>query len=104
MTGEYHQYRSQYPVQQAERNILWIGPKEGRYKFEVRQDELRDRFPHFHITNKVTKNSISMSIDTFEALAGDMPKRVLRVIRKWAGENKKLLMDTWKAFHSIEVA
>lgn len=104
LTGKQHKYHAKYPVRQFEINVVTVGPKDGPYKFEVRQSETRDRRPHFHVTKKNGSASASFAIDTCEEIAGEMPSKDIRKIQKWAAENQKLLMEIWNSFHSIKVA
>lgn len=50
--------------------------------------------PHFHAYYGEFEASIA--IDSTELLAGALPARVLRLIKKWAALHKEDLLENWK--------
>lgn len=49
--------------------------------------------PHFHAL--YADYEIQMDIQTLEVIKGKMPKRALSLIRDWACENRKALLEDW---------
>ncbi len=50
--------------------------------------------PHFHIEGPGYRCSIGNT--TLQPIIGSVPRPVLRAACAWAGENKALLMRTWR--------
>jgi hypothetical protein len=57
--------------------------------------------PHFHLRFK-TQYSVSYALDTFECLAGAMPKKYTRKLLKWAKENVQQLLAKWNELNERE--
>lgn len=49
--------------------------------------------PHFHIY--YNEYLAEIRIDTFEIIAGNLPKRVLSLVIEWAIEHRTELFDNW---------
>lgn len=50
--------------------------------------------PHFHV--RAAEHEASIAIDTLEVLAGDLPRRALRLSREWADIHRDELHDNWR--------
>ena len=50
--------------------------------------------PHFHVEGPGYRCSVVIA--TGEVIIGGAPARVLERARAWAGENRPLLLNTWK--------
>jgi hypothetical protein len=60
----------------------------------VMRCESNHRRPHFHLEYK-REHAASYALDTFELLAGDVPRWCEREVIPWARERKDRLMKTW---------
>ena len=49
--------------------------------------------PHFHAF--YAEYELLMEIKTLKILEGDLPKKQLKKVRKFAGENQDILMEIW---------
>jgi hypothetical protein len=49
--------------------------------------------PHFHA--RYGEWEASISIATLETVAGDLPRRALRLVRQWAVLHRKELLANW---------
>lgn len=77
-----------------------IREKVGQYKgivFEVRTKEGNHVRPHVHAA--YNKYNISVSLDTFEVLAGNLPKKQERIACEWVKNNVELCQAKWDQFH-----
>jgi len=52
--------------------------------------------PHFHA--QYNEYEILIEIRTLEKYAGDLPRKQLKSVLKWAEENQDGLMDKWDEF------
>lgn len=61
--------------------------------------------PHFHAL--YGEHDASIAIDSLGALHGDLPPRVLRLVKRWASLHREELLENWdlaeqgKALESI---
>jgi hypothetical protein len=57
-------------------------------------DEIHHRGrPHFHA--RYRENEASLTIETVEVLAGELPPRALRLVRDWASDHQQELRENW---------
>ncbi len=49
--------------------------------------------PHFHA--RYGKSKVSISIKTLEILDGNIPPRALKMVKEWASDHQKELMQGW---------
>ena len=52
--------------------------------------------PHFHVI--AADFYAAVAIEDSSVLAGDLPARVMRRVRKWASENRPLLRRKWSEY------
>ena len=50
--------------------------------------------PHFHV--RYNEYQGVLSIQSFELLEGNLPKRVVSLVLEWAFDHKKELMENWE--------
>ena len=50
--------------------------------------------PHFHV--RYNEYQGVFSIQSFELLEGNLPKRVVSLVLEWAFDHKKELMENWE--------
>ena len=50
--------------------------------------------PHFHAL--YAEDEVLINIQTFEIMAGQMPRRALALVLEWAQEHRSELMEDWK--------
>ena len=50
--------------------------------------------PHFHAL--YAEHEVLINIQTFEIVAGTMPKRALALVLEWASEHRLELLEDWK--------
>jgi hypothetical protein len=55
--------------------------------------------PHFHVNYK-TEYHASYAVDTFERLAGEMPRKHEKEILNWAADNQENLLATWRSLQA----
>ncbi len=74
-------------------------------KIEIRSKEGKHHRPHFHVSVKEQSASIALDnlLDKVEVIAGELDKKYMKEVVKWAKENYALLMETWKQFHGSVV-
>lgn len=70
-------------------------------KVEIRANEGSHKRPHLHV--KVKQQEVSIALNNFEVLAGDLDKKHMRFVLAWAKENMDLLKETWETFHGTSV-
>lgn len=56
--------------------------------------------PHFHVF--YGEFSAKIAIDTDEMIAGQLPARVLTLIREWSGSNRPGLKENWRRCQAHE--
>lgn len=49
--------------------------------------------PHFHALNG--EREASIAIESLDALHGDLPPRVFRLVKQWASLHRKELLKNW---------
>jgi len=67
-------------------------------KIEIRQNEGKHGRPHCHVTTSDGK-SVSIALDNFEILKGDLEKKYIKNVMTWIMNNVGLLNATWESFH-----
>jgi hypothetical protein len=68
--------------------------RKGAVELRMYKESTHQR-PHFHIEYK-TEYEASYALDTFEMLAGNMPRRYQDLILPWAIANQSLLLARWE--------
>lgn len=63
------------------------------FKIELRTREDKRHLPHVHISGR--DYDASVRIDTGDILAGTLPKRHHKDVKKWVLNNKKFLLNKW---------
>lgn len=77
-----------------------IREKIGNFKgieFEIRSKEGNHIRPHVHAA--YGGYSISVALDTYEVLAGNLPKRQERIACEWVKNNIDLCQSKWDKYH-----
>ena len=70
--------------------------KENGIVFQVRSNEKNHAVPHVHAS--YGDYSISVSIETCEVLAGNLPPKNKKIAQKWIKENRDKLLNDWKNY------
>lgn len=70
--------------------------KENGIVFQIRSNEKNHSLPHIHA--KFGDYNISISIETGEVLAGNLPPKNQRIAQKWVMENKEKLLTDWNNY------
>ena len=52
------------------------------------------RKPHFHAY--YAEYDVKIDLDTFDIIKGDLPKRILRLVKKWAILHQEELIENWE--------
>lgn len=65
--------------------------------FEVRTKEENHFRPHVHAG--YGDYSISISLDTFEVLAGNLPSKQTKKALEWVQDNSELCTEEWNSIH-----
>ena len=56
--------------------------------------------PHFHV--QYGEYQAAISIDGFEELEGELPKRAMKLVREWASAHHQELRDNWRRARAHE--
>lgn len=56
--------------------------------------------PHFHA--EYQGNEAFVAIETGEVIAGGLPKRAARIVKEWALEHQRELLDDWALAQQME--
>ena len=56
--------------------------------------------PHFHVMQG--EYDCSLRIDTLAILEGDLPSRLLSVVRSWAGAHRVELIEGWNRCRELQ--
>ena len=78
--------------------------KVGQYKqifFEIRTKEQGHNTPHLH-AHYENKN-ISISLEDFSVLAGNIPEKQKKLAIQWTKENIKSLQSKWDEYHKYTI-
>lgn len=75
--------------------------RENYLKIEVREKEGNHNRPHFHA--RVKGQEVSIALDNYEILAGELDKKYLKIVLDWAADNYNILKSTWEEFHGAVV-
>jgi hypothetical protein len=67
-----------------------------RRKLKIRIDSNKnhDR-PHLHIDIDGYRHSASIAIDDGEELAGDVDRKIRKIVKKWIEDNRDVLLEIW---------
>lgn len=68
-------------------------------KIEIRDDEKCHARPHFHVTLNHNEQSVSIALDNFEVLAGELDNKYMKVVLPWVQVNAELLNTAWELCH-----
>lgn len=64
--------------------------------FQVRSNEKNHTVPHIHAS--YGDYSISISIESCEVLAGNLPPKNQKIAQKWVKENREKLLTDWRNY------
>jgi hypothetical protein len=71
-------------------------------KFIIRPKEAGHQEPHCHV--EFGSNNISISLISFEVLAGNIPSHKQTEAIEWVKENLEVIKKYWNEYHEIHVA
>jgi hypothetical protein len=72
-------------------------------KIEVRQSEDGHNMPHFHVTLKSKKIDAVYTISPIKLYQGKIDAKSDKAVRRWAENNRDLLVDMWNKFHGYRI-
>lgn len=72
--------------------------KDNGVEFIVHTNEQNHNLSHVHA--KYGKHEISVAIESFKVLAGNLPPKQTRIAQEWVENNQAKLRNDWKTYAS----